>query len=69
MDDVFAEARKAVEGLRAELRDIQTNPENPRHAGFHRNDPAVSAYLDERYREVYGTRTVNISKSGIEIRR
>jgi hypothetical protein len=36
----------ALDSARAELRDIATNQQNPRHAGYHRGDSQVSAYID-----------------------
>lgn len=41
----------ALDAARAELKDIATNPNNPRHAGYHRGDPQVSAYLDCLYKK------------------
>ena len=32
----------ALEAARAELREIATNPNNPRYAGYHTGDPDVS---------------------------
>jgi hypothetical protein len=54
-------AREKVEQLRWELNDIQTNPNNPLHAGFWRNDPHVSRLINEKYREVYGDGKIDIS--------
>lgn len=39
----------ALEAARAELREIATNPNNPRYAGYHKGDPDVSKYLDGLY--------------------
>lgn len=44
-------ANPARDAATAELTDIATNPANPRHAGYHRNDPQVSAYLDALYKK------------------
>jgi hypothetical protein len=46
-----ASGNPALEAAKAELTDIATNPSNPRHAGYHRNDPQVSAYLDTLYKK------------------
>src|SRR5437867_3406667 len=35
----------------AELKDIATNPENPRHAGYWRNDARVSAHIAQLYKK------------------
>ena len=39
-----------LEAARAELREIVTNPNNSRYAGYHKGDPDVSKYLDGLYR-------------------
>jgi hypothetical protein len=44
-----------AEELRAKVRDIQTNPANPRHIGYRRQDAGVMSYIDGLYREVYGS--------------
>jgi hypothetical protein len=41
----------ALDAARAEATDIATNPQNPRHAGYHRGDPQVSTYLDGIYKK------------------
>lgn len=41
----------ALDAAQAEYADIMTNPQNPRHAGLHRGDPAVSAYIDSLYKK------------------
>ncbi len=50
----------AAEALRAEVKDIATNTVNPRHVGYKKNDPGVARYLEGRYREVYGSGTVEM---------
>lgn len=60
------ETTPAAEALRAEVRDIATNPSNPRHVGYTRNDPQVAAYLGQRYAEVYGSGAVDVS-SGVDV--
>jgi len=41
----------ALQTAQAELKDIMTNPSNPRHAGFHRGDAGVSQYLEDLYKK------------------
>ncbi len=41
----------ALEAAQQELRDIATNPSNPRHSGYHKGDAAVSSYLEGLYRK------------------
>jgi len=52
MDSELSEmSNPALDAARAELKDIATNPNNPRHAGYQRNDSQVSAYLDGLYKK------------------
>src|SRR5262245_25028130 len=51
--DTALEINAAGDAARAELTDIATNPANARHAGYLRNDPEVSAYLDTVYKRAY----------------
>lgn len=41
----------ALNTARAELTDIATNPENPRHLGYGKGDPQVMQYLDSLYKK------------------
>lgn len=41
----------ALQVAQAELKDIMSNPANPRHAGFHRGDAGVSRYLEDLYKK------------------
>jgi len=41
----------ALQTAQTELKDIMTNPSNPRHAGFHRGDAGVSQYLESLYKK------------------
>ena len=59
-DEPNREEKQSVIDLQLEIRDIATNPANKYHAGYVRNDPFVSAYLDERYREVYGSEQITL---------
>lgn len=43
------------EAVRTELSRIMSDPSHPMHAGFQRNDAAVSAHIDSLYRKVYGS--------------
>lgn len=51
METEASEDTPALVAARAEHREIATNPENPRHAGYQRGDAQVSAYLDQLYRK------------------
>ena len=51
----------AGEAVRAELQDIMTNKANPLHEGYWRNDPQVIKRIDEKYKAVFGTGTVELS--------
>jgi hypothetical protein len=51
---------EAAEELRAKIRDIQTNPANPRYIGYQRQDPGVDAYIEKLYREVYGSGSIEL---------
>lgn len=56
------------EKIRAELADIMSNKDNPRHAGYLRGDKDVSDYIDSRYATIYGKGQVDITAgSGITI--
>jgi hypothetical protein len=41
----------ALDAARAEMTDIATNPQNPRHAGYHRGDKQVMDYIDAGYKK------------------
>jgi hypothetical protein len=41
----------ALDAARAEMKDMATNPQNPRHAGYQRGDREVQAYLDQLYKK------------------
>lgn len=49
-----------ADSVRAEVADIMSNPNNPKHAGYHRNEPAVMQYIDELYKKAYGTEQVSL---------
>jgi hypothetical protein len=54
------------EKIRAELGDIMSNKDNPRHLGYLRGDKGVSDYIDSLYAKIYGTGQVEIgTNSGI----
>jgi hypothetical protein len=42
-----------AQAVEKEYADIMSNPQNPRHAGLHQGDPAVSAYIDNLYKRAY----------------
>ena len=46
-----ARGNPALEAARAEMKDVMTNAQNPRHAGYQRGDTQVSAYLDGLYKK------------------
>ena len=48
--EIESPSTPALDAARAEMTDIATNPENPRHAAYHRGDSAVSAYIDGLYK-------------------
>lgn len=56
----------AALALQNELKDIQTNSNNPLHTGYKNNDPGVSKQIDEKYAKVYGSEKVELAK-GITI--
>ena len=41
----------ALDAARAEMTEIATNPQNPRHAGYQRGEKQVMDYLDGRYKQ------------------
>lgn len=45
---------QAREKIRAELADIYSNPQNPRHEAYKRGDAAVEAYIQSLYTKIYG---------------
>ena len=47
--------------ITAELADIATNKDNSRHAAYLRGDPQVQAYIDSRYRQVFGDKKIEIT--------
>ncbi len=51
----------AGDAVRAELADIMSNKENPKHAGYLMQDKKVMEYIDSRYRGAYGAGTVDLS--------
>ena len=52
MDSKLSEmSNPALDAARAELKDIATNPDNPRYAGYQRGNAQVSAYLDGLYKK------------------
>ena len=53
--------------IRDELADIMSNPQNPKHLAYRRNDPSVMAYIQGKYEALYGKGTVEIAaNSGIQ---
>lgn len=49
--------------VKAELAKIMTDKTHPLYEGYRRNDPEVSKKIDEMYRKVYGSGTVQIGQS------
>lgn len=46
--------------VRTELADIMSNPQNPRHAAYLRNDPEVNKYITGLYERLYGKGEIEI---------
>ncbi len=51
----------AGDAVRAELQDIMSNTENPKHAAYLMQDKKVMEYVDSRYKAAYGAGTVDLS--------
>lgn len=66
MDENTSGGNAAGVALRAEMKDIATNPENPLNAGYRRGDPAVMKQIEAKYAAVHGTGKVQLD-AGIEV--
>lgn len=51
----------SAEQVRAEVADIMSNPNNPRHKLYHLNDQATMDYINGLYQKAYGSGQVTIS--------
>lgn len=54
--------QKSGEEVRAELAKIMTDPQHPQHAGWKRGDKAALAYVDELYKQAYGSGPVPVGE-------
>lgn len=55
----------AMEDARAKLADIMSNPKNPDHEGYLRGDPAVNKKIDDMYKAIHGSATIEIGAGAI----
>lgn len=59
-DNENQNADSQSEAVRTEVEDIMLNPENPRHAGYKRNDPVVTKHIDQLYKNLVGDDKVEL---------
>jgi hypothetical protein len=61
-----ASSGMAAEEVRAEMGRIMSDKTHPLYEGYHRNDPATMAKIDEMYKKAHGSGTVQLG-GGITI--
>ena len=49
--EIESPSTPALDAARAEMKEVATNPQNPRYAGYQRGDKQVMDYLDEVYKK------------------
>lgn len=55
----------AMEDVKAKLADIMSNPKNPDHEGYLRGDPAISKKIDDMYKAIHGSATIEIGGGAV----